>query len=110
MSNDSVLPSNIIDIFSKPKVSDTIKVRERNDIEVTYTYCIRYNSGSEDDTVILDTNSFSYEEAIFAAAQLIEMDWKGGNPDGVTGDSNLIRLINCKVLDIELMEVHISYE
>ena len=91
------LPDSVTSIFSKSK---GIAVRDRRDIEVVYTYAIRYNLGSEDDTVILDTSTFSYEEAVFAATQLIEMDHVKG----------MIGLSGCSVLDIELMEVHIHYD
>ena len=112
--------SKVTNIFSKcsRNVDCDIQVRDRKDIEVVYTYAIRYNLGSTDDTIVIGTNTFSYEEAVSAATQLIGMDYAKGmdrasrkvvTPDGV-GPLGLFKLKDSKVLDIELIEVHINYE
>ena len=95
--------NKVTNIFSKCKrdvANGSIQVRDRKDAEIVYTYCIRYNLGSEDDTITIGTNTFSYEEAIYAATQLIEMDYAKG----------MIKLKDSTVLDIELIEVHINYD
>lgn len=103
--------SKVTNIFSKcsRNVDCDIQVRDRKDIEVVYTYAIRYNLGSTDDTIVIGTNTFSYEEAVSAATQLIGMDYAKGM-DRASSPLGLFKLKDSKVLDIELIEVHINYE